>query len=111
MASASEAAEFRRLYTGLVRNPASEIRKEAILKRAELSDAVIKARAGLLLGAQGTYYTEELAAVDQFVRWGDELKSSKNVNNRQERRRLYARAYLRAREAQATLAALARGES
>lgn len=110
MATAAEAAELRRLYTGLVRNPASEIRKEAILKRAELSDAVISARRGVLLGDLGTYYTEELAAVDQFVRWGDELKSSGNVNNRQERRRLYARAYLRAREAQASLAQLVAGE-
>lgn len=109
MATATEAAEYRRLYTGLVRNPASEIRKEAVLKRAELSDAVLAARRGVLVGDSGNYYTEELAAVDQFLRWGDELKSSKNVNNRQERRRLYARAYLRARDAQAQLAQLVSG--
>lgn len=96
MAETGDIAEYRRLYSGLVANPAAEIRKEAVLKRAELADLV-----GRSEGEQGRERgAAELREVDRYIRWGDELRGLTNIKERQERRRLYARAYLRARDAQ-----------
>lgn len=55
--------------------------------------------AGSDLWLIGTYYQSELAAVANFIKWGDELQGSAQTNDRAERRRLYARGFLRARRA------------
>lgn len=98
MASDELTEQYRALFAGLVRNPASEIRREAVLKRAELADDIARHPATELGDLAG-----ELAGVDRFIRWGDELRGVTNPTDRQERRRMYARAYLRAREAQIRL--------
>lgn len=99
---ALESAENRRLLTELVRFPAGEIRKEAVLKRAELVAEVGRRDPATL----DKSIPVEVAAVSRLIRWGDELRSIDSETDRQDRRRLYAKAYIRAREAQAAVAGL-----
>lgn len=93
--SPSQKEEQRRLYTQLVALPAEQSRGIAQRQRDAYSAKVDK----LLGGPFTKFYKEELLATDTFLRWGDDLQSSSDEKDRQERRKLYARAFLRARNA------------
>ena len=106
-------AESLRIYTETVGLAAEQSRALAVAQQRRFSDRL----------AQGTdrlgqawdrwkQFDEDLAAIAQHLKWGDELQSKTDEESRKVRRQQYARAYLRGRTAAANLdAELADGAS
>lgn len=95
MLTKAQAAEARERYKALVARPAEDSRAAAERQREAYAHKVDQLH---FTGPLTKYWHEELIEIDTFLRHGDELKESDKEADRIERRKFYARAYLRALE-------------
>lgn len=95
MLTKAQAAEARERYKALVARPAEDSRAAADRQREAYAHKVDQLH---FTGPLTKYWHEELIEIDTFLRHGDELKESDKEADRIERRKFYARAYLRALE-------------
>lgn len=91
--SKAQAAEERERFRALVARPAEDSRSAAQKQRDALGAKVDRL---LSIGPITSGYREDLLDVDTFLRYGDELKESTDEKTREQRRRFYARAYVKA---------------
>lgn len=95
MLTKAQAAEGRERYKALVARPAEDSRAAAEKQREAYAHKVDQLH---FTGPLNRFWHEELIEIDTFIRHGDELKDSEKEVDRVERRKFYARAYLRALE-------------
>ena len=95
MLAEGQAAEGRERYKALVARPAEDSRAAAEKQRDAYAHKVDQLH---FTGPLNRFWHEELIEIDTFIRHGDELKDSEKEVDRVERRKFYARAYLRALE-------------
>ena len=99
-----EAAAYRKLYEGLVKKPAEDLRQLAVKQRNLLAGKLRFARDTIGDALERwKQYVDALDAVDFFIKEGDGLTRNTDEKSRIERRRLYARAALRGNQAAALL--------
>jgi hypothetical protein len=91
----AQVAEARERYKALVARPAEDSRAAAEKQREAYAHKVDQLH---FTGPLTKFWHEELIEIDTFLRHGDELKQSEKEADRVERRKFYARAYLRALE-------------
>lgn len=95
MLTKAQVAEARERYKALVARPAEDSRAAAEKQREAYAHKVDQLH---FTGPLTKFWHEELIEIDTFLRHGDELKQSEKEADRVERRKFYARAYLRALE-------------
>lgn len=95
MLTKAQAAEALERYKALVARPAEDSRAAAEKQREAYAHKVDQLH---FTGPLTKFWHEELIEIDTFLRHGDELKQSEKEADRVERRKFYARAYLRALE-------------